>query len=57
MFIVKRTSPSGGTEYLIEAIATRYRFAKVSRSLARQFSTKSSASRVAREHDGVVGSL
>jgi hypothetical protein len=50
MFIVKRTSPSGGTEYLVEAVHSRYRLAKLSKTSARQFSTQRAASRLANEY-------
>jgi len=57
MFIVKRTSPSGGTQYLVEGVTTRYRWAKMAKSSARLFSTKSSASRLAKQFEGTVASI
>ena len=48
MYIVKRTSLSGGTEYLIEAVHSRSRWDKKTKSLARRFASRSHAYMLAR---------
>lgn len=53
-FIVKRTSQSGGTEYLVTAATGGYRWDKVSRKAVHKFGSKSSASKNARLHGGIV---
>jgi hypothetical protein len=54
MFYVKRQSRSGGAEYLIEGVSSRYRWAKVPKTAARMFSRKWNAARVARRVAGNV---
>jgi len=53
-YIVNRISRSGGTQYLVEATNSRYRWAKRSKINARLFNNKSAASRVANTFDGNV---
>jgi hypothetical protein len=53
-FIVKRTSLSGGTEYLVRASEGGYRWDKVARKSVHKFGSKSTASKNARQFDGVV---
>ena len=54
MFYVKRQSRSGGTEYLISAVNSRYRWAKLPKTSARMFSRRWNASSVASKVAGAV---
>jgi len=57
MFIVKRRSLSGGTEYLMEGVTTRYRWDKKQKTTARVFKTKRAAFRNAKVRGGRVEKL
>lgn len=48
MYIVKRTSLSGGIEYLVEAVNSRNRWDKKTKSLAHRFASRSHAYMLAR---------
>jgi hypothetical protein len=56
MFIVSRTSISGGQEYLIEGLSG-LRWDKVEKRSSRRFKNRSSASRTARRFRGAVTSI
>jgi len=57
MYIVKRVSLSGGMEYLISGVSTKYRWVKEKRSVAKRFTTRSGASRVANRYAGSVKAI
>ena len=54
MYIIKRTSWSGGEEYLIEAVNSRYRFEKKTKKLAHRFASRSHAYQLASDSDARV---
>ena len=58
MFVVRRTSPTGGSsQYLVSTGTNSYAWRKVAKKSARLFTTKAGASRVANTNEGIVTSL
>lgn len=43
MYIIKRTSVSGGTEYMVPAHHSRYRWEKKTKGMAHRFASRSHA--------------
>jgi len=57
MFIIRRCSKSGGSQYLVEGVHSRYRWSKTAIQSARKFTTKSSATKLANTYGGDVVSV
>lgn len=59
MFVVRRITPTGGSsQYLVEtSVRGNYSWRKIPKNEARLFSRKCSATRVAKQYQGVVSEL
>jgi len=53
MYIVSRSSFSGGAQYVVEGVATRYRWDKVAKNRAHVFGSKSAASAYANRNQDI----